>query len=150
LRNQSAVTASRKTTYTVLVVDDDPSVLATYRRLLDRAGYRTVSVPDPREVLENGHAGENVDLLLLDHRMPGMDGLTLLAELRRRECGAQCVLVSAYLNDDLRCQARHLGVARVLQKPVDICQLRKTLGELLPLSTAAGRNGSDPSPGESR
>jgi putative two-component system response regulator len=117
----------------VLVIDDDPSVLATYRRLLNRAGYTTVTESDPLKVLDNGYEDSGPDLLLLDYRMPGMDGLSLLAELRRRECRAHCILLSAYLNDDVRSQARMLGVARILEKPVDACALREAIHTLLPL-----------------
>ncbi|MCP3981647.1 MAG: response regulator [bacterium] len=124
--------------YTVLVVDDDPAVLATYRRLLTRAGYNTVAQADPRKVLTHGHDG--ADLLLIDYKMPGIDGLTLLAELRQRDCTARCILVSAYLNDDVRNQARHLGVDRVLDKPVDICALRRVIQELLPREAASPAN----------
>ena len=67
------------------------------------------------------------------YSLPGMDGLSLLAELRRKECAARCILISAYLNDDVRSQARNLGVDRVLEKPVDIRALRRTIAELLPL-----------------
>ena len=118
--------------YSVLVVDDDPSVLATYRRLLKRCGYRTVAESCPLEVLANGTADANWDLVLLDYKMPGMDGLSLLAELRRKECKARCILISAYINDDVRGQARNLGVDRVLDKPVDACALRQVISELLP------------------
>ena len=52
---------------------------------------------------------------------------------RRRECRARCILVSAFLNDDVRCQAKNLGVDRVLEKPVGIAELRRTLEELLPV-----------------
>jgi CheY-like chemotaxis protein len=120
--------------FRVLVVDDDPSVLATYRRLLTRCGYSTETAADPRKVLENSQTHEDVDLLLLDYKMPGMDGLSLLAELRRRECRARCILISAFLNDDVRHQARNLGVDRVLEKPVDVGALKRAIGELLPLS----------------
>jgi CheY-like chemotaxis protein len=120
-----------KNRFKVLVVDDDPSVLATYRRLLLRAGCAAVTEADPREVLAS-RSDEQVDLLLLDYKMPGMDGLALLAELRRRACRAPCILISAFLNDDVRSQARHLGVDRVLEKPVDVCQLRQTINDLLP------------------
>lgn len=118
--------------YTVLVVDDDPSVLATYRRLLGRCGYKTVTQDDPLRVLEHASPADSADLLLLDYKMPGMDGLSLLAKLRQRACRARCVLISAYLNDDVRLEAAGLGVDRVLEKPVDVVLLRTVLADLLP------------------
>ena len=131
-----------KGSYTVLVVDDDPSVLATYRRLLRRAGYNTVTEDDPRRVLNN-NSECGIDLLLIDYQMPGMDGLTLLSELRRRACRARCILISAFLNENVRNQAGELGVDRVLDKPVDACMLRKVIDDLLPISevSADGRDG---------
>ena len=122
--------------YRVLVVDDDPAVLSTYRRLLRRAGFEALTEADPRKVLENSHA-DDVDLLLLDYRMPGLDGLSLLAELRRRECTTPAILISAYLNEDVVDQARMLGVARLLEKPVDVSALRGHLFDLIP--DAVGR-----------
>ena len=120
--------------FTILVVDDDPSVLSTYQRLLGRCGYTTRTEANPLRVLKSqGDELREVDLVLLDYRMPEMDGLSLLAELRRRECRARCILLSAFLNDDVRDQARLLGVDRVLEKPVDICKLRGVLTELLPV-----------------
>ena len=123
--------------YTVLVVDDDPSVLVCYRKLLSRAGYKTIIESDPRKVLMDGRQLDEIDLLLVDYKMPEMDGLTLLAELRRKEFRARCVLVSAFLNDGVRQQARHLGVDHILEKPVDVTALRGVLSGLLP--TEGGR-----------
>ena len=103
-------------------------------------GMGILSVPvreDPRNVLNRtDDVLKGVDLILLDYKMPGMDGLSLLAELRKKECRARCILISAFLNDDVRQQARLLGVDRVREKPVDIGQLRGALTDLLP---AVGR-----------
>lgn len=123
--------------YTVLVVDDDTSVLDCYRKLLGRAGYKTLTESNPRKILVDGRDLGEVDLLLVDYKMPEMDGLSLLAELRRREFRARCILVSAFLNDAVRQQARHLGVDQILEKPVDVGSLRSVMTELLP--TDGGR-----------
>ena len=117
--------------YRVLVVDNDPAALSTYRRLLRRAGFETRTASNPLEVLANGQA-DGVHLLLLDDRMPGLDGMSFLAELRRRECSAPAILVSTCLNEDVIGQARLLGVAKVLEKPIDVMALRRSLFELLP------------------
>ena len=128
------MTPTIRNRFTVLVVDDDPSVLKTYGRLLERAGYHAITEGDPLRVLDSGGQANHVDLLLLDYKMPGMDGLSLLAELRRREWKAHCILISAFLNDDVRSQAKNLGVRQVLEKPVDIVALRQAIQDLLPLN----------------
>lgn len=115
----------------VFVVDDDPSVLATYRRVLRRAGYEAHYYDDPVRLLDDSGAGLDADLLLLDYKMPALDGLTLLAELRNLGCRARCILISAYLNEDVRERAKVLSVDVVLDKPVDVCTLRSTIAELL-------------------
>jgi CheY-like chemotaxis protein len=130
------MTSSSRAPYTVLVVDDDPSVLSTYQRVLGRCGYRALTEGDPLRVLEADTGAASADLLLLDYRMPGMDGLSLLEKLRERKCRARCILVSAYLNDDVRRRASRLGVDRVLEKPLDVSLLRNVLADLLPPAPA--------------
>jgi|KBSSwiStaDraftv2_1062776.scaffolds.fasta_scaffold104688_2 CheY-like chemotaxis protein len=121
-------------TYTILLVDDDPSVLSCTRRWLERSGYRVRIAADPSQVLATEKGLDGVDLMLLDYKMPGMTGLELLDGLRRTGNGVKCILLSAFLNDEVRRQARELGVDRVLDKPVDVGLLREVLAELLPVN----------------
>lgn len=114
----------------IVVVDDDPAVLDCYRRVLSRAGYTVRTESDPLRVLGDRSIADAADLLILDYKMPGADGLTLLAELRRREVRARCILISAFLNEAVRQQARLLGVDRILDKPVDLAALRSAVTEV--------------------
>jgi len=137
------MTPNSNNRFKVLVVDDDPSVLSCYRRLLGRSGYETHTEACPRNVLgKKSDLVQKVDLILLDYKMPEMDGLSLLAELRRRECRARCILISAFLNEEVRAQAKLLGVDRVLEKPVDVDLLRGALTDLLPASLPPAGQGS--------
>ena len=122
-------------TYTILLVDDDPSVLSCTRRCLERSGYRVRIASDPSQVLATEKGLDGVDLMLLDYRMPGMTGLELLDGLRRTGNGVKCILLSAFLNDEVRRQARELGVDRVLDKPPSLGDLREALAHCAPRVT---------------
>ncbi len=107
---------------TILVIDDDASVLRSYGRLLARLGQKVRLVDDAEAARSDPGLLQGVDLLILDERMPGVSGLDLLATLRGRrpegEYGPAVILVSALLSDDQRARAERLGVAEVIEKPV--------------------------------
>jgi len=107
---------------TILVVDDDPSVLQSYGRLLRRLGHRVLLSEDPEKVRIDPDSLLGVDLVILDQRMPRTSGLTLLHSLHRRVAAGAVpavILISAFLSDDLRVEAARLGVLEVIEKPVD-------------------------------
>jgi CheY-like chemotaxis protein len=120
---------------TILVVDDDPAVLQSYGRLLRRLGHRVLLSGDSERVRTDPESLRDIDLVILDQRMPRTSGLTLLACLNRsRSSGAPeasgcargvpaVILISAFLSDDLRNEAARLGVVEILEKPVDAAHL---------------------------
>ena len=121
-------------TKTILVVDDDPAVLQSYRRLLRRLGHRVLLSEDSEKVMTDPDSLQEIDLLILDQRMPHTSGLALLAGLRRRVAaalGAQgtaggvpaVILISAFLSHELRVEAARLGVVEVIEKPIDTAHL---------------------------
>ena len=68
--------------------------------------------------------------ILSDINMPGMDGLDLLAEVKRHHPELPVMMVTAYGDDERRRRAKELGAAAFLSKPVDFNQLRMRLRQL--------------------
>jgi len=110
-------TSSRK--YRILVVDDEPSVLTTYRMILEQKGYEVLPAPSAKEarrVLE----GESPDLLLCDLSLEeGESGLAVIECARRHHPALPSLLLTGYASKDISDRAQRLGVS-VLFKPVEI------------------------------
>jgi two-component system, NtrC family, response regulator len=100
----------------VLLVDDDVSLLRVTEKQLSDAGYDVVAVPSAEEALEVSESG-SVDLVVTDVEMPGMDGLELLAELKRRDADAAVLVITAHGNVERAVTAMRTGAADFLEKP---------------------------------
>ena len=81
---------------TVMVVDDDPLVLASTASMLEDVGYAVVEAASGRQALEILRAGAKLDLVLTDQVMPGMTGVQLGMELRRLWPGLPVLLGTGY------------------------------------------------------
>jgi len=79
----------------ILVVDDEEAIRALYRMELEDAGYEVVTAATGEEALEKMRDSKP-DLITLDIKMPGMDGLETLGEIRKRDKEVPVILCSAY------------------------------------------------------
>lgn len=106
----------------ILVVDDDPACVAVLARMLNRAGYqRVTTVTDPRQVLEVCQATPP-DLVLLDLRMPHIDGFELLshlAGLTPAGLPVPVLVLTGLLTEEARHRALAGGARDFLTKPFD-------------------------------
>lgn len=110
----------------VLLVDDDPAVWETMRRLLALDGHVAEGASDGREALEKFGKGK-FDLVILDLEMPGMRGDELALEIRKIAPEQTIVLLTAYgemLNAMKECPP---GVNRVFGKPFGFETVREAL-----------------------
>jgi two-component system, sensor histidine kinase len=114
----------------VLVVDDEGNLRAALNMLLSMEGFQVTEAPGGEHALELVSAGLRPDLLLLDYRMPGLNGGQTLERIRAQALDAPAVLLTAASGaHDL---ARQHGFDAVLQKPVGPDVLVATLRKLLP------------------
>jgi two-component system, NtrC family, response regulator GlrR len=109
----------------ILVIDDDPDVVAMLSRSLSRHGYQIDAAESPDDALARAETTA-YDAALVDLVMPGRDGAGLAAELRKRLPGLPVCLLTGYSHSPLIPAAEKSGVA-VFKKPVIIQELLEFL-----------------------
>ena len=104
---------------TVLVVDDDQSMVKTICDILRIKGYDAKPACCGEEAVEKVK-GDGPDCVLMDLRMPGIDGIETLKRIKEIKRDLPVVLMSAYATGEQADEARRHGVHAVLAKPIDI------------------------------
>jgi DNA-binding response OmpR family regulator len=114
----------------IIVVDDEPNVRLGYRITLETEGFAVHEANGAESALK-ALASEPFDLAILDMRMPEMDGLDLLAEMRERGLNAPTLIITAYGDVPHAVKAIKLGAIDFLQKPLTPEQLRTLVAEVI-------------------
>ncbi len=117
---------------TVLVVEDEPAVVALIEEGLERLGYRVLAADTPTGALRlaTAHAG-GIDLLLSDVIMPEMSGPELAKLLVADQPRLRVLFTSGYTSDLMARQGLQLGDANFIQKPWTMCNLAAKVREVL-------------------
>jgi DNA-binding response OmpR family regulator len=106
----------------VLVIEDNPGLRDLVRLTLESTGHEVLTATHGAEGL--AYLGEHaVDLVITDLFMPEMDGIEVIAALRRRFPGVKVVAMSGRPGVDYLTVARELGAARILRKPFAMDEL---------------------------
>jgi two-component system, LuxR family, response regulator FixJ len=104
--------------YVVAVIDDDDAVRHSTAGLLRRAGYKVDSFTGGAEFLASDSFGD-LGCILLDMRMPGMDGLAVMRALKEREGRHPILVLSGHGDIPMAVEAMGLGAVDFLEKPYD-------------------------------
>jgi len=102
----------------IAVVDDDSSLRESTQLLLRSAGYRAEVFASAREFLDSPRIDETA-CLLLDVRMPGMDGLELQRFLNEAQRQIPIIFITAHATENAEQRARKAGAVDFLRKPVN-------------------------------
>ena len=115
----------------ILVVDDEANIRMTVKLALQHVGHTVETASDGPEGLEKFGDGMSFDLCLLDQRMPGMEGIDVLREMKKREPQAKIIMATAFGTIDLAIEAMKLGATDFIRKPFTAETLRGTIDTML-------------------
>ncbi len=131
-RQTASATGGEKTSRGLaLVVDDEPSVRQVAELMFRRMGFQAFSAASGPEALEFLRRHGPVRIVLLDLSMPGMDGLTALAEMRRLVPDIRVILSSGYNEQAISQRLTGQGEVEFIQKPFDFAALREAVERAL-------------------
>jgi PAS domain S-box-containing protein len=129
---RSAVRGMYEGKGTVLLVDDDESVRAVGRKMLERIGFTVVTAADGAEAIARfRERADDIICAIVDLTMPHVDGAETFRELRRMRPGVRVILSSGYNEQDVTQRFVGKGLAGFIQKPYQLSTLVAVLKEVL-------------------
>jgi DNA-binding response OmpR family regulator len=123
----------------ILIIDDEAHIRRMMRLTLETADYEVGEASDGPQGLEAFGDGATWDAVLLDQRMPGIDGLETLRQLKERDPEARIIMVTAFASIELAVEAMKLGATDFVRKPMTPEILRNTVAAALDKSFVASR-----------
>jgi len=123
----------------ILLVDDDEQLCTSIGRMFERSGYKVTTAHDGREALDV-LSDDNIDLVISDLRMPNVDGIELMEEIKRKKIDVPIIFLTAYGEIESYMDLMNMGAFEYLNKPLDVKEILRTARKVL-----AEREGTTPS-----
>ena len=100
----------------IMVVDDEPSVLESFKMILSIKDYDISLFPDGPSALSTIEA-DKYDVAFVDFKLPGMDGIEVLRRIKEADASIEVIIVTAYATESSHANAITLGALEYLRKP---------------------------------
>jgi DNA-binding NtrC family response regulator len=110
----------------LLLVDDEERFLTTHKKLLDRRGINTSTCTNGHDALRI-LAERRIDVVVLDIKMPGIDGFEVLRKMRQNHPDVEVILLTGHVSVDSEAEGLKLGVTAYLTKPISIDVLQSSV-----------------------
>ncbi|HUU80142.1 MAG TPA: response regulator [Acidobacteriota bacterium] len=107
----------------VLLVDDEVPFVETMTKRLTKRDLNIVSAFEGQEAIERLEKGRDIEVVILDVKMPGMDGVEVLREIKRRHPLVEVIMLTGYATVESAIEGMKLGAFDYLMKPCDMEQL---------------------------
>ncbi|CAH0345053.1 response regulator [Bacillus sp. CECT 9360] len=116
----------------ILIVDDQFGIRILLNEVLNKEGYNTFQAANGVQALDIV-TNHSPDLVLLDMKIPGMDGIEILKRMKQIDQDIRVIIMTAYGELDMIQKAKDLGAMTHFAKPFDIDDIRKAVKEYLPV-----------------
>ena len=100
----------------IIVIDDEPSILESFKMILKIKDYEVETFPDGPSAIASMERGK-FDIAFVDYKLPGMDGLEVLKKLKEVDPDIEVIIVTAYATESSHANAITLGALEYLRKP---------------------------------
>ena len=114
----------------ILLCEDDPDIQASLKNILEKHGYETHTAPDGQDAITMA-IEFNPDVILLDIRMPKLDGLEVAGEIRKHSTQAKIIFVTAFQSPELIKEAAKYDIFDYIIKPASPEKILKTIEDAL-------------------
>jgi len=117
---------------TILVIDDEQSVLQVTREILEQFGFTVITAGTPLDgitLFDNEY--KKIDAVILDNSMPDISGPDLYLSIRRINPSVRVMLSSGYMDEELIARCRELGISEFIDKPYTVEDLARKIRSLL-------------------
>ncbi|HME50872.1 MAG TPA: response regulator [Candidatus Lokiarchaeia archaeon] len=110
----------------ILIVDDDEGIRESMSDILREKGFIVFKASNGLEAL-NLVESYTFDTILVDLRMPGLDGIETSKQIKKIQPDANIFMITAYISKEIYDDAKNAGIQEILSKPVNFQQLEKIL-----------------------
>jgi len=115
----------------ILLVDDDPHIRSLGQEILEKLGYGVETAETGEEVLVKFHQDGNLDLVILDYHLPGIDGLEVVRRLKKTYPETEVLVASGFFSNGEKEQLMAGGAIGFLTKPFRMRELKSRIEEAL-------------------
>jgi len=133
----------------ILLAEDDQEMRSLIAWTLHKAGYKVIKCHNGFELFQRMRANLNnaqitgYDLVLADIRLPGLDAFEVLEDIQTRGRCPPIILITSFGDEDTHLRAKRMGVAAMFDKPFDMDDLVRAVGELVSPDNIFSENNVD-------
>ncbi|MCX8069133.1 MAG: sigma 54-interacting transcriptional regulator, partial [Thermodesulfovibrionales bacterium] len=115
---------------TILIVDDQPAICYSLKKLLESKGFIVFTALTGRKAIEILKQ-QKIDVTIIDLKMPDMDGLELLKTIKKENINVYSIMMTAFTTTDKAIEAIRLGAYDYLTKPIDNDELIRIINDII-------------------